>query len=212
MKKGWLLTILSIGLTFSLVSTTNAGFNFGVKYLSMTKYFEFEEASVPELAFHLGAEMGENAVVFGGFELLKGSYKEELTGADAYSYKEEGAITIITPFFGGRYYFKPRSNGQMSFYISGLLFKSLASVDIDTGDPDEDKWDEEYLKELNSPFGFTPAFGAEYYFSDHFSIGGETGIKFSFAKAEVKTDGSTYEESYTLINHYIGITLNFWTE
>ena len=203
MKKVLLLMILSIGLIFCLAPNTNAGFNFGIRYLSLTAQCP------PGLGFHLGADLGENAVILGGLELLRESSKKELTGAGPYSYKDESATTVFTPFFGGKYYFKSRSSGEVSFYISALFFKSFASVNIDTGDPDADKYDEELYKELASPFGFNPAFGAEYYFSDYFAIGGETGLKFSSAKAEVKSGSTTYEESHSSIDHYFSITLNF---
>lgn len=217
MKKWWLLTILSIGLIFSLVSTTNAGFNFGIKsFQHNTESFISGDGdnmySPPQIAFHVGATTGGQAVIFGGVELSRSSLEEEVS--NHLDGKIETSFTIFSPFFGGKYYFTPMSSGQVSLYVSGTVFKSFASVSYDTDDPDFDKILEEYFKELNSSFGFTPAFGAEYFFSDNFSLGGETGFKFAFTKAEVEGDDPEYkyETKGSYIDHYIAITLNFFVD
>ena len=216
MKKGWLLIILSIGLIFSLVSTTNAGFNFGIK-----SFQHNTEPAIsgdgdnwylpPQIAFHVGATTGGQAVIFGGVELSRSSLEDEVS--NYYDQKVETSHTIFSPFFGGKYYFRPMSGGKVSLYVSGTVFKSFASVSYDTDDPDFDKMMEEYLKELNSSFGFIPAFGAEYFFSDYFSFGGETGFKFAFVKAEVQGDDSDkWETKASYTDHYIAITLNFFVD
>jgi len=218
MKKGWLLTILSVGLIFGLASTTNAGFNFGIKsFQHNTESFVISGDGddgvylPPQIAFHVGATTGGQAVIFGGVELSRSSLEQEVS--NHLDGKTETSFTIFSPFFGGKYYFMPISKGRVSLYVSGSVFKSFASVSYDTDDPDFDKILEEYFKELNSSFGFTPAFGAEYFFSDNFSLGGETGFKFTFLKAEVQGDDSDkWETKGSYIDHYIAITLNFFVD
>jgi len=216
MKKSWLLTIVVIGLVLILVSTTNAGFNFGIRSFQHNAEFfvtSGDEDGIyqpPQIAFHVGATTGGQAVIFGGVELSRFSLQEEVS--NFYDEKGEASSTIFSPFFGGKYYFAPMSSGQVSLYISGTVFKSFASVSYDTDDPDSDKIMEEYLKELNSPFGFIPAFGAEYFFSDNFSLGGETGFKFVFLKADVEDEDYKGETKASYIDHYIAITLNFFVD
>ncbi|KPK98731.1 MAG: hypothetical protein AMJ90_09850 [candidate division Zixibacteria bacterium SM23_73_2] len=219
-----LLTIMVIAVAFALVSSANASFNFGVKSLSYSteSYFSIVEINEtympPQIAFHLGATAGAQAVIFGGVEIAKFSY--ESNEENIYDSKEKYSLFILSPFFGGKYYFSPMSSGHVSLYFSGTIFKSFASASYEseytyvykTYNSVSDDRNEEYLKELNSPFGFIPAFGAEYFFSDNFSLGGETGAKFAFSKADYEKDNYKEELKGSYIDHYIAITLNFFVD
>ena len=90
-------------------------------------------------------------------------------------------------------------------YFMVDLFKAFTSVDL--GDDESLDDAKEFAQDLLSPFGLNLAFGAEYHFSDHFSLGGEYGFRYLMSKAEM--DEADLEVSTTMGMTYAAITANF---
>lgn len=209
--------LLVLGILFIYAATAHAGLNYGVKMLSLSQLnTNVSESYVPypinqTLGCYFGFDVTPKIVILGGidFNRFQNKYSESAEGA---LYESELSVTQFIPNVGVKFYFKPRASGDFSPYIYGGLFKGFASSNYDyTGaDPEYLKFNEEVIKEINSPFGFIPAFGVEYYFSDSFGLGGEMGWRFSFAKADFDwASGEKDEYKYNTINHYFGLTANF---
>jgi hypothetical protein len=125
---------------------------------------------------------------------------------------------MYMPHGGVKIYFRPTGTGQVSPYGLVDVFKAFTSVTLE----DNAAWvdqaaldaQEEITKEILSPFGFNLAFGAEYYFSEAFSMGGEYGLRYMMSKGESEyTDqfGDTWktEVSTNIGVTYAAICLNF---
>lgn len=207
--------VLVFVFMFFVASTAMAQVNFGVKYLSLTNlymppagYYGIFHYSINQaLGFNLGFDATPQVVILGGLDINQVSWTYENDASDT---EDKFSASSFTPNAGIKFYFRERTENSVSPYIFGGFFKTFTSLDLGK---DADKDAEDYFKNLNSPFGFIPAFGAEYFFSENFSFGGETGLRFSFAKGEYKYDVGdkdyTDEATYKTISHYIALTLNF---
>jgi hypothetical protein len=211
--------LLVLGILFIYTVTAHAGFNYGVKVLSLSQLNigagSFEGlVSYPinqTLGGYFGIDVTPTIVILGGIDLnrFQNKYTDSYLGVVN---KSELSMTQFIPNIGVKFYFKPRASGDFSPYVYGGLFKCFASTNYEnTGSSAEYiQYYEEITKEINSPFGFIPAFGVEYYFSDNFGLGGEVGWRFSFAKADFDwSDGEKEEYKYNTISNYFGLTANF---
>jgi hypothetical protein len=72
--------------------------------------------------------------------------------------------------------------------------KSFASVDLGGGDSEL----EDSIGELLSFYGLSLAFGAEYFFSDFFSIGGEYGLRYMKTSSDLEVDLDILDEPVEL--------------
>jgi len=216
------LLVLGILIVFG-AATAQAGFNFGVKSLSLseTQFTGYELARTSQmLGCYFGVDVSSQVVFLAGLDLSRARYKEQDTPGwvnptDIYEF----SYTSFTPHVGVKFYLKPRTSGDITPYLQAGFFKTFTSVNI--GDPwdtpQEIAFEEELYKEVLSPFGFYPAFGVEYYFSDNFSLGGEMGVRFSFGTGEASwldTDVDPPVTHTTKVNddyfsHYVGFTLNY---
>jgi hypothetical protein len=80
------------------------------------------------------------------------------------------SASMLMPHAGVKLYLKPRTAGTTSPYFLADLFKAFTSINVDdVGDETEDIITN--VEEILSPFGLNLGFGAEYHFSDRFSIG-----------------------------------------
>ncbi|MFZ5433997.1 MAG: hypothetical protein ACOZB3_09520 [Calditrichota bacterium] len=87
----------------------------------------------------------------------------------------DAAGSVIIPHLGAKYYVKPSWRSQhVAPYFTGDWFFSIAAVDIDAYESEE----EEMVKQLLEFWGLGIGFGAEYYFSEHFCVGGEYGLRY----------------------------------
>ena len=94
---------------------------------------------------------------------------------------------MYVPNSGARVYLNSNlTGGAVAPYLQGTFLKSFASVKVE--DVEAELLDS--IGELLSFWGFTLAFGAEYFFTDHFSVGGEYGLRYikTSAKVEVEID------------------------
>jgi len=224
MKRYFFLVALFGVVLFSVsqVSSTTR-INFGVKSLSLQYheepqlYYAFFDgyrsgyvSTLPSnqiLGCYLGFDIAEPLVVFAGLDYTHKHYKWE-TENPSYRYTQEETFTQLTPNFGLKLYLKRRDSREVCPYFLLGFFKSYASADIGAQSAYQ-KATEELTEELNSPWGFFPAFGAEYYFSNNFSLGGEGGLRFSFSEAGASWDETTVNIDEDYFAHYIGITVNF---
>jgi len=159
------------------------------------------------LGCYFGFDVAEPLVIFAGLDYTHKNYKYEWESQTS-TYTEEEAFTQLTPNFGLKLYMKRRDSKAVCPYILLGFFKTFASVDKGAKSAWE-KANEELTEELNSPWGFFPAFGAEYFFSSYFSFGGETGLRFSFADAGAGWDETVVNIDDDYFAHYIGFTVNF---
>ncbi len=210
------LLVLGILILFG-AATAQAGFNFGVKALSLKQtdltpmMFTGSVPYLPSneiLGCYFGVDAGERVVILGGLDLTRASFEYKESGADV-SIDNKASITQFIPNVGVKFYLQPRTSGNITPYLYGGIFKAFTSVDLNAVSESE-RADEEISKEVNSPFGIIPAFGVEYYASDNFSVGGEVGWRFSFAKGNFDwADGVKEELSYSTITTYVGFVLNY---
>ena len=195
MKKAQLFTVIVLVVGFmTLASSVQAQVFFGVKpsTIVQSSYFGF------------GA--GTSMVIEFGLDYARIDVKVEGDVEDYTEIDQEGGASMIMPHGGIKLYLKPRTAGMTSPYFLVDVFKAFTSVDL--GDDEESTEDaEEFAEELLSPFGLNLAFGAEYHFSDHFSLGGEYGFRYLMSKAEM--DEVDLEISTSMGMTYAAITANF---
>ena len=209
------LFVLVFALVFFAASIAMAKVNFGVKYFSLTNLTNtsfgevFTQNNNQILGMNLGFDVTPQVVILAGLELNSLSWKEEITVGEE---SEEAKLNIssFTPNVGVKYYLKERTDNSVCPYLFGGFFKTFTSVDA-TNYMGFTKEEEDLIKGVNSPFGLVPAFGAEYFFSENFSFGGELGLRVSFAKGDytVTEPSATYSQTYNTINQYVALTLNF---
>jgi len=166
---------------------------------------------------YFGFLVGTNMVLEFGLDVARIKVENVNTGPGV-SRTEETSTNMYMPHGGIKIFFRPRGTGQVTPYGLVDIFKSFASVDlqdnaawIDQGALDAE---EELTKEFLSPFGFNLAFGAEYYFSNSFSMGGEYGLRYMMSKGEAEYtdafgDDWKQEVSTNLGLTYAAICLNF---
>jgi hypothetical protein len=159
------------------------------------------------LGCYLGFDVVEPLVIFAGLDYTRKYYQEERENP-TWKYTQEETFTQLTPNLGIKLYLKRRGSREVCPYFLLGFFKTYASVDRGAKSAWE-KATEELVEELNSPWGFFPAFGAEYFFSNNFSLGGEGGLRFSFADAGAGWDETVVNLDDDYFAHYIGLTLNF---
>ncbi len=99
-------------------------------------------------------------------------------------------------------------------YIWLSVFYSIATAKVTYNDQPELEAEKEIKDLLGGNCGGSLAFGSEYYFSPHFSIGGEFGIRtlFSGTKTEYTSTSYSYtdETNLGLGLTYTALGLNFY--
>jgi hypothetical protein len=164
------------------------------------------------LGSYFGASIGRNAVILGGLDYGRLGLTLELSGG-LLTTKQEMSFSYIMPHGGLKLYLRPKEEGKVSPYILGEVVKSFATVDLGELSLDtlgiEGGGLEKPIKDLLSPFGIVGGFGAEYYFSDSFGLGGEVGLRLLFSSTESGEEGSKTKLSINRYFIYSGFTLNF---
>ncbi len=164
---------------------------------------------------YFGVELNPRITAIGGFDFSK--FVSESA--------ERSTISSFIPFGGVKLFLKEKDDGLIAPYIRGDIFKAVTRWP-NMGDsylmlvsgllgPSEvtmtKREAEEFLKEILSPWGFNVAFGAEYFLTDDFSLGGEFGMRSGFSKAEVTLSdtGSLSTTKNKFHDTYAAVTLNF---
>ena len=110
------------------------------------------------------------------------------------------SYNIFTLHVGAKFYFtQPNRAGKVVFYDQASFFMLI---------PFSTSESESVKDAINDTFtfGFLEGIGAEYFFADNFSIGGEFGLNFFF----LTYNGDNVEGAVDLIDLYTGFTLNFF--
>jgi len=194
-----LMTVALTAILLMAVSGAEAEMMFGVKpsTIVQSSYFGFVAGTSMIIEFGVDyASVGVN---------LKGDTEGDF-GLDPISIDAEVSARMLMPHGGVKLYLKPRTAGTTSPYFLADLFKAFTS--IDPGDVDDATEDLiASVEEMLSPFGLNLGFGAEYHFSDRFSIGGEYGLRYMMSSTEL--DEIDMEVSTNIGMTYAAITANF---
>lgn len=162
------------------------------------------------LHFGIGVAKGDQVMPYLGFSLVRVSYDvsfvadgdDEDAILDAVEPNDNGSALQFGLQIGAKFFFIERAKGKAPPFMNIAFEKYIGSIAEDgdyrgpagaSFDPDADGDDNvDYLlhdQGLLSPTGFRFAFGAEYYFNDNFSIGGEFfGLKFHWAQGDNQRD------------------------
>jgi hypothetical protein len=191
--------VLALVLVVFLATAGQAEMLFGVKPSSVVQ------------SSYFGFLAGTNMVIQFGLDYARVGVKMEGDtegdfGLDPISIDAEVSASMMMPHAGVKVYLKPRAAGATSPYFLADLFKAFTSVD--PGDVDDAADDAlASVEELLSPFGLNLAFGAEYHFSDRFSLGGEYGLRYLMSSTEFDDIDMTIETSLGMT--YAAMTANF---
>jgi hypothetical protein len=107
----------------------------------------------------------------------------------------EAKASLIMPTLGVKYYL---SNEPVKPYIVGSCIKSFPSIDLDmTYEVDGESENEpllgdgekDFIEKLMGFWGLDAGFGAEWAINEHFSLGGEYGIRFLFISGDYEGEG-----------------------
>jgi len=124
--------------------------------------------------------------------------------------------SMFIPYIGAKFFLSTTREAKP--YVFGSFFKSFPSVKFEVGGEDAlGEEGEDFIKDLLGFWGLKFGFGAEYAVSDHFSIGGEYGVKMHFYGAELNiedmgdlADEIQTEVSASLKQSYVAVVLNFY--
>lgn len=132
-------------------------------------------------------------MVFGGLEYLRTSATTEESGMrlqyyynntppynsyyrlEPYKDNHETSLNVYAPFVGAKILLGGRESGKTGAYVTALIGKPIISgSSIDNGKESEST---QKMFDNLSTWMFQAGFGAEYFFSEEFSIGGEFGLR-----------------------------------
>lgn len=162
------------------------------------------------LHFGVGFAKGDQVLPYLGFSMVRLSYDisylsnndDEDNVLDALEPQNNGSALQFGLQIGAKFFFIERAKGKAPPFLNVAFEKYIGSI-VEDGDyrgpagnsidPDTDADDNlNFLlhdQGLLSPTGFRFAFGAEYYFNDNFSLGGEFfGLKFHWAQGDNPDD------------------------
>ena len=157
---------------------------------AMQGFGQFSVSVTPGLAFNsarFGYKINNKIVPYAGLQYfkLKYSIEEDPEQGRDFDYEFKGNITI--PNIGVKYFFiekdKLKAFGNLS------LMKPMIKGKIDNDGDDEDLGD---ALEKMQIWGGELSAGVEYFFDDHFSIGGEYGLRQIKARSKYKTERWDY--------------------
>ena len=170
------LLVVAIALAMFMFSAMPAlceGWIFGVRPGNMVE------------SAYFGVNMG-SLVPFVGIDYLSASVDIE---------DVEASASLFVPHFGIRKYFGQNLvGGAVVPYLQASFLKSFASIDV--GGESSELTDA--IADLMSFYGATFAFGAEYFFTDRFSVGGEYGLRYLKMSTELEVDLDIVDEPVSL--------------
>jgi len=145
--------------------------------------------------FYVGYELG-NFVPYIGLQFVSGSMTVEDKHSDYdmngnlidHSSKDEVSASIYMPSIGGKYFLLQK--GEVKAYLGLSLFKPIISAkEVNNGQTNET-----LTKNMDnlSVWGGEFGFGAEYFMSKQFSLGGEFGFRLFWIKTDIEDKISTY--------------------
>lgn len=154
-----------------------------------------------------GANIGykiNNFEPYLGLQFANVTYKYKDTDGDDDKIKAH----VYLPYIGSKIFIIEKESIKSTINVT--IFKPfIFGKEIDDGEEDESyKEDLKNLKVWGGELGF----GSEYFFNEHFSIGGEFGFRFGFYKYKYESETSdySYTEDINLNMTYISGSLNFY--
>jgi hypothetical protein len=153
-----------------------------------------------------------------GLDIMGASGKIRISDTESDAFQEMSAgVTLYIPNIGARYYF---GSSEVKPYVYAGFLKSIAtvSVKVETNSGEED-FEGDVKDQLTSLLGFwgvNAGFGAEYPFSEHFSVGGEYGFRYLRTHAEgdggedaLMGEGTADEITASLKASTVRVVLNY---
>ena len=194
---------------FTLINQTQ--FDMKTKlYLLVFTFFALQSASAqavfgvtPGIGLHnayLGIKFN-NLVPFVSLQYLNADY--EYAEED---YTEDFSGSLLIPTLGAKWFI----GGQNSIksYLQLAVSKPIVSGKLEyDGEEDPDFGDA--INNL-SLFGAELGFGVEYFFDDHFSIGGEYGLRMVTGKFEVDDEFDAYTVKAAIRPTYSKVSFNYY--
>jgi outer membrane protein W len=164
------------------------------KQLCFAIFLAFTTYAIGQISFGVSPGIGFNGAnagykinnrltAFVGFQFLSAGYESKWSGKrynyetqkiEGYSDSYEMSVSIYVPNLGLKYYL-----GNTESSLKPYLTASLAKPIVKTNFKENGVEDKVYKERTNSLslFGGEFGFGAEYYFDEKFSIGGECGLR-----------------------------------
>jgi hypothetical protein len=201
-KKVFIISVL-VTVFLTMAAGVQAEVFFGVKPSTVVQSSYFGFLAGTSMVLQFGLDYARVSVTVEGQEEIYDWVNDRWI---TQSYTDEGSGSMMMPHGGAKLYLKPRRAGQTSPYFLLDVFKAFTSVSLEMEDADTEDV-EEFAGDLLSPWGFCLAFGAEYHFSDRFSLGGEYGFRNMMSSA--KNDDMNMEVSTSLGATYAAMTANF---
>lgn len=163
----------------------------------------------------------DNLFVGVGLEFATVGWSSKSTYTEStysYNFTSKYGVSVFLPQVAAKYYFGTNGEGEVRPYASASLFYTLAGASITTSDGQttvRDTSAERQMRDaLGGNVGGTIAFGGEYLFTPHFSIGGEFGCRMLFGGTSSKYSGMGYSSvssaSLGLGVVYTALGLNFY--
>ncbi|MCK4663365.1 MAG: hypothetical protein KAT68_10905 [Bacteroidales bacterium] len=114
---------------------------------------------------------------------------------------------VFMPYAGSKFFIIDKESIKSS--INATIFKPfIFGKEVDDGEEDDSY--KENLKKLKI-WGGELGFSSEYFFSEHFSVGGEFGFRFGFYKYEHDSGTENqYTEDLNMNMTYISGSMNFY--
>lgn len=114
----------------------------------------------------------------------------------------DASISLATLGAGTRFFFQDPTDADREVipYANGTLYTLLPAASV------EDQELSDFVSITS--FGFLAGFGADYFFTDQFSIGGEFGASGLFLNADV--ENSETKNSVNALEFYTGIQFSFY--
>ena len=163
----------------------------------------------PGLNFN-GANIGyksEKMVPYVGLQFLNVNYKYK-NNDDPNPDDDNTKTHVFMPYLGIKFFVINKESIKGS--VNGTIFKPII-FGKETENGEENESYKKDLKELKL-WGGELGYGMEYFFDDHFSIGGEFGFRFGFYKDRYESESSDYwsTEDFYLNMSYISASMNFY--
>ena len=153
---------------------------------------------------YFGYRLDSKFMPFIGFQYFNAKLKYNQSGVDDLSMNLSG--TICVPNIGVKYYVHEQN--KMKTYFSLSLSKPILSGKLES--------DNEEVEDFNNTidniglWGAELGYGAEYFFDENFSLGGEFGLRYMHLKYSNTSNNSSDELKFRMSPTFSKISLNYY--
>ena len=150
------------------------------------------QAEKPPMVFGVKPGLIVQSSYFGlGYERVTPYLGIDWVGLSVNSDGADMSASLLIPHLGAKLFLKDYQKANtVSPYLIGDFFFSLPTISVDN----YTRAEEDYVNDLLSFWGVGIGFGAEYFFSEHFSVGGEYGLRYLYNG--VKEHEETHDDYY----------------